>query len=96
MRVVLFGSISVVILIGFMLQLTEIAESTSHKALTFADDMDRAMDCAIAGVNIDVCSPNLKKTDFKQDAREFERINLELIEKATKEQGLSYSDDYPS
>jgi hypothetical protein len=87
MKAMILASVSVVIMLGFMLQLVDIADSTSNKALHFADSMDRAMDCAISGVSLDVCSPELKNTDFSQDAREFQRVNIEFLKKALNQTG---------
>ena len=70
----------VVFLLGFALQLTDIAESTSAKVLNYADDMNRALDCATSGISIYNCSPNLNSYDFKEDAKEYKKFNEEYIE----------------
>lgn len=80
-KALVFASATAVIMLGFFMQLTDIAESTSQKTLKYADSMDRAVDCAFAGVDISVCSPELKNTDFKQDAREFQKTNLDFLKK---------------
>ena len=55
------------IILGFFMPLVEVAESTSEKALSFAVDMDSAMECAVAGVPISRCSPDLLNTSFEPE-----------------------------
>ena len=55
------------LLIGVALELEQIAQSSAGKAVSFAEDMDKAMDCATAGIPVRVCSPELFKDRFKED-----------------------------
>ncbi len=70
-----------VVVLGFVLQLQDIAESTSDKAVSYAEDMNSAMDCAMAGIPISRCSPEITKTSFKEEAKEaIELLNSTEIE----------------
>lgn len=64
MKDLLFAPIALSIILGLMIQLVDVAESVSDKTIKYAKDMENALDCAFAGVNIGVCSPDLVKTDF--------------------------------
>lgn len=66
-----------VMMLGFMASLVEIAESTQDKAVAFADDMNKAMDCATRGIPIEICSPNLMSQDFQPE--------IDRLIEATKE-----------
>lgn len=55
------------LIMGFAVQLNDIAESSSDKVLAYAEDMNLAMDCALAGLPIRECSPELLKTDFSPE-----------------------------
>jgi hypothetical protein len=68
------------LLIGVATELTEIAESASDKVINYAEDMENALDCAFVGIPIEVCSPNLVQTDFKQDLKDLNATNAELIQ----------------
>jgi len=57
------------LIFGLSLQLIDIAETTSTKATDFAEDMSNAMDCAMLGKNLSICSPDLMKYDFNPDAQ---------------------------
>lgn len=66
-------------LIGFMLQMASIAQSTSEKVLNYADDMNAALDCAFVGRSIYDCSPSLLNYDFEEDARQYQRTNEDYL-----------------
>lgn len=51
-------------IIGFAVELESIATDSGKKALKYASDMNNAMDCAMVGVPIRECSPELMETDF--------------------------------
>ena len=57
---VIFAPIVGLLLVGFMLELTTIAENASDKVLNYADDMNNALDCAFRSVDIYKCSPELE------------------------------------
>ena len=56
------------------IQLVDIAEGSSDKVVNYAADMESAIDCAIAGVPIEQCSPNLGKVSFEDDISEFQQV----------------------
>lgn len=58
------------LMLGFMTQLHHIAESSSEKTLQYADDMNKAMDCAFVGKPIRECSPTLMETNFDNELNE--------------------------
>ena len=78
MNQLLVGPLLVLFLSGFTLELSNIAEHTSQKVLDFSQQMDGALDCALAGVDIRVCSPQLLRTDFKPDLQTLEEVNANL------------------
>jgi hypothetical protein len=63
-----------VLLLSVALQLYEVAESSSEKVINYAEDMNKAMDCAMIGRPIRECSPDLMKTEFKSDINQTIRI----------------------
>ena len=83
-------------IIGFMIQMTEIAQSTSAKVINFTSDMDNALECALNGRSIFECSPRLGNYSFKEDASEYETLNKEYIEelKNTFENATIIDDNY--
>ncbi|MGM5484399.1 MAG: hypothetical protein ACQEP1_00830 [Nanobdellota archaeon] len=78
MKELVFAPIAAVILLGFMANLSEIATSTSEKALNYANEMDSAVDCAFRGVNVEECSD--MDQDFEKDKKEAIDFNKELID----------------
>jgi len=69
MRALLTVPIFFTLIFGFSMQLVDIAETTSTKAINFAEDMNKAMDCAILGKNLSLCSPDLMGYDFTPEAQ---------------------------
>jgi hypothetical protein len=69
-----------ILVLGFMTQLSDIATSTSDKALNYADQMDSAVDCAFRAMPIEDCSPDLTKTTFEPETREVISLNKRMIE----------------
>ena len=69
-----------VIVLGFAMELSSIAEDASAKTLKFADDMNRAIPCAAKGIPVEVCSPDLVATDFSPELERY----LETLEKINK------------
>ena len=49
------------VILGLSLQLVSIAESTSDKVVDFANSMEKAMDCAVLGVDVYECAPELNR-----------------------------------
>lgn len=60
-----------ILLVTFATQMADIAESTSEKAVYFAEDMENAIDCAAVGIDMKECSPRLFNHNFKKDLDEF-------------------------
>jgi hypothetical protein len=69
-----------IVVVGFATQLGDLAESSSQKALHFADDMNKAMECATKGLPITLCSPNVTSYDFSPETEEFTNILEEMEE----------------
>lgn len=61
-------------------QLYDIAEQSSNKAVVFAEDIEGAMDCAVQGIELSKCSPNLMNTSFREDMENYSRVLNELNE----------------
>jgi hypothetical protein len=73
--------ISIVLISGLVLQLYGIAQNTSDKVVVFATDADNAVDCAIRGVPIQECSPDLLQAGTGvQELAEFSEFNQQLIQ----------------
>jgi hypothetical protein len=64
MRYLAIVPMAILLVLATATQLYDIAESSSGKAVLFAQDMDDAMDCATAGVDLNQCSPGLYSHDF--------------------------------
>ncbi|RME53458.1 hypothetical protein D6783_01975 [Candidatus Woesearchaeota archaeon] len=71
--------IAIVLITGLALQLNDIAQRTSQKTIRFATDVDNAMDCALFGVDIKECSPDLVKNsgEFERELRDFREVMQE-------------------
>jgi protein associated with RNAse G/E len=67
-----------IMLLTFSLQLVDSAESVSLKTAEFALDMQNAVDCAVKGIDIYECSPNLKGYDFNEDINKAIKQNQEI------------------
>ncbi len=96
MKELLIVPVFMLIILGFATQLTEIAESSSEKALDFAQDMNNAMDCAKTGRLISECSPTLFETDFDSEMnktvdilRNIENISVEILNSNESEEILN-------
>lgn len=68
------------VVIGFASQLEDLAMDSSEKALEFADDMNKAMECATKGIPITLCSPNVTSYDFSPETEEFSVILEDMQE----------------
>lgn len=77
MKALLFVPVAITIILAFVVQLSDIAISTSDKVLNYADDMDNAVDCAFRGIPILECSPDLNSVDFEPEIKEM--INFRKI-----------------
>jgi hypothetical protein len=56
-------------MIGLFSDLYNIADKTSDKTITFAEDMENAIDCATRGISIYECSPNLGQENFQEELK---------------------------
>ena len=68
-RELLVLPIIALIILSFTTQLAAVAESTSEKTFAFAQEMDNAMDCAVRGIPISICSPSLMDYNFTPDVQ---------------------------
>ena len=87
MKELIFIPAIALLIIGFAFQLQEIAESSSEKTLDFADDMNKAMDCATLGKPIRECSPDLLKTDFSEE------VNATITILEEMEEAIEFNED---
>ncbi|MFW6231307.1 MAG: hypothetical protein ACOC32_04785 [Nanoarchaeota archaeon] len=92
MKEIIIAPLVLSVIIGLAFELVETAESASDKVLAYTQDMENALDCAFAGVPIEVCSPGLAQTSFKEDLQELNRTNQELIE-LTEDELKAYLED---
>jgi len=60
--------------LGTLTQLQDIAQQSSQKAVKFADDSNKAIDCAFQARPLSDCSPDLFSTDFKAEAEQTKAI----------------------
>lgn len=78
------------ILFGLAFELVDIAESSSEKVIGFAESMENALDCAFAGVSIEICSPELSSINFDEEIARFNETN-EKIRKIAEETLSQYN-----
>lgn len=78
--------IAVLVLSGLGLQLNDIAQKASGKTISFADNAGEAVDCALLGIAIEECSPDLLEVAFEDDLREFEEFNRDFAENLSDSQ----------
>ena len=88
MRFLIILPIAITIILAFVVQLSDIAISTSDKALNYSNEMDNAVDCAFRGIPIEKCSPNLNSKNFEPEINEIIDFNQILI----REYGLNISE----
>lgn len=62
-KILILPAIGLIVL-SLAVQLEGIAKDSSEKMVNYAKDMENAMDCALLGMPISECSPNLMETDF--------------------------------
>ena len=73
-----------IMLLTFSVQLVDVAESSSTKALDFTYDMQKAIDCAAKGIDLRECSPNIYSHDFEEEINKSIELNSEITEKLEK------------
>lgn len=79
MKFLIILPVAITIILAFVVQLSDIAISTSDKALNYANEMDNAVDCAFRGIPIEKCSPNLNSVNFEPELKEIIDFNEILI-----------------
>jgi len=80
MRTLIIMPVVGLMILGFVPDLIKVAESSSEKAIDFADDMNSAIDCATRGIPIEICSPDLMSHNFDQEINQTVQINSEILE----------------
>lgn len=78
MKELLIAPAVVIIILGLAIELESLATSSSEKALSLANDMNNAMDCATSGIPIRICSPDLFTKDFGQEINKTIEIAEEM------------------
>ncbi len=66
------------IVFGLAFELVEIAESSSDKVIRFTESMENALDCAFAGISIEICSPELATINFDEEIARFNETNEKI------------------
>ncbi len=72
------------LILGFSIELIDIANESSEKVLRYTEAMEKGIDCAFRGELILECSPELASIDFDEDLIRFEK-KLEEIKEELKE-----------
>ena len=85
MKALLIAPAIALLIISAAMQLSDIAERTSSKAISFADDMDSAMRCTMHGKTLEECAPQLLGYDFEPEAKET-MAQLQSLQDALKPQ----------
>ncbi len=78
---ILTATISSLIILTVFCELINISENINNKVLYFADDVNKAMDCAIQGIPISKCTTfknNFNDTDLKEYTKFLETKIKEL------------------
>ncbi|MEM4268431.1 MAG: hypothetical protein QXK37_06410 [Candidatus Woesearchaeota archaeon] len=80
-----------VLVLSFASQMAAIAENSTQKVASYADDMNNALDCAFKGVDLRVCSPELYNYNFDEDINS----TVQTVEKFTSQKRIKYAiEDY--
>ncbi len=92
MENILLVPIAASVILSLFIPLVEVAQDASEKVLRYSEDMNNALDCAFAGVNIGYCAPNLVKTDFSDELnktnenyKHIERVSTEELKQLLEE-----------
>lgn len=84
LREIIVAPFVVVLILGFVLQIANIAESASEKVVNYADEINNALDCAFDGISIYECSPGLDTYNFEEDLTKYKDYNAEFLANITK------------
>ncbi len=79
MKEILIYPVVAIMILGFVPQLLTVAESSQAKAISFADDMNNAIDCATRGIALEICSPDLMNHDFTPELNQTVRISQDML-----------------
>lgn len=66
-KILLFLPLFGLMILSLGSELSDIAQTSSEKSVSFANDMNGAMDCAFRGIPIEECSPTLMDHDFEPE-----------------------------
>jgi hypothetical protein len=77
-EIIATGGIAIVIA-SLMLSLVEISEEIADKTEGFAMEINSAMDCAVRGIPVHVCAPELAGADFKGDLADYNQLLQESV-----------------
>ncbi|MFP4117850.1 MAG: hypothetical protein ACLFTR_02910 [Candidatus Woesearchaeota archaeon] len=61
------------LIVGMSIELIDIAEDSSEKALRYTEAMEKGIDCAFRGELILECSPELASIKFDEDVNRFDK-----------------------
>lgn len=79
-----------ILILSVGIQLFDIAYAASDKAIAFSDDMASALDCAVKGIDISICSPNFDYTqEFKKDAIETKETLIQIQKELEEEYNIT-------
>ncbi len=70
---------AILLVLATATELHDIAESSRDKAVSFAYDMDDAIDCATVGVDLNQCSPGLYNHDFSEEHDSLVDISARIV-----------------
>ena len=73
-----------IMMLVFASQLADVAQSTADKTLSYATDMEQAVDCAFHGLPLEECSPDIYKYDFKEDINHTMEVTNEYLSEYMK------------
>jgi len=76
----IYAPLIVMTIAGLILPIVDLAETTNEKVINHTSDMVNAVDCAFAGVDLSICSPELLKHTPKEDLVEYNKIIEDLVE----------------
>jgi hypothetical protein len=79
MRGIIFAPIFVMLFAGFAIEIVGFAQQTSDRVVEFADDMAKATDCAVYGIELKYCSPSLLEHNFQDDLQNYTNMNEEFL-----------------
>ncbi len=67
-------------LIGISNDLVDLSDKVSTKTIDYTQQMADAMPCALEGIDLKQCSPELYETNFDEETDEFKELNSQIID----------------